>query len=267
MNIVFDIGGTNMRVASAEGTTLGEIKKVPTPQDPGEALRQFIALGKEVSGGSTIECIAGCSRGRVVDGIFLADKLLPQWAQTPLAQRISEGLGAPVEIVHDTGAIGLGEVHAGAGRGSSICAYVTISSGVGGDRIVDGHIDRSTYNPEIGRTLINGVQLEDLISGTAVEKKFGIHPKELDSLDERTKLADILAIGLHNTVLHWSPDTIVLGGSMIIGVNPIPRGRVEESLSKLVLKTYPTAPKVIMASLGDNGGLIGAAILAAHGIH
>lgn len=33
MKIVFDIGGTSMRVASA-GEKLGEVRKIPTPQTP-----------------------------------------------------------------------------------------------------------------------------------------------------------------------------------------------------------------------------------------
>jgi predicted NBD/HSP70 family sugar kinase len=262
MNILFDIGGTNMRVAAGRDSELGEIKKVPTPQGPKEAMATFVLLAKELSGGEKINRIVGSCRGRIVDGVLISDKLLSQWAGLRVADELQTALGAPVTIGHDTSYVGLGEVHRGAGRGSSICVYYTISSGVGSARIVDGEIDRGTYNPEAGRALINGEQLEDLVSGTAVQKKFGIHPKELASIDERNKLADILAVALSNMVLHWSPDTIVLGGSMIVGVNPIPLERIEKSLSELVLKTYPSSPVLKMAELGDNGGLVGAMLLA-----
>ena len=261
MNIVFDIGGTNMRVAAAHDGTLGEVKRVPTPRDPQDALNTFVNAALQLAVGEKIMAVAGGIRDRVVDGIFLKSKVLPQWENLLLVSELSKRLGAPVHIVHDTAAAGLGEAHAGAGRGSRICAYVTVSTGVGGDRIVDGVIDRSTYNPEIGRQLVNGFDLEDLVSGAAVEKKFGIHPKELDSIEERNKLADLLAIGLRNTVVHWSPDAIVLGGSMIVGVNPIPIERVRESLIKQLIM-YPHAPEIKMAELGDNGGLHGAMILA-----
>ena len=262
MNIVFDIGGTNMRVASAEGTALGDVQKIPTPQDPKEAVAEFVRLAQEAAQGKTIQAVVGSIRWVVVDGVFLpGDKALPMWGGTYLVGKLSAALGAPVSFAHDTALIGLGEVHAGAGQGSRICAYVTVSTGVGGDRIVDGSVDRSTYNPEIGNQIVNGEKLEDLVSGTAVKKKFGIEPKDLESIEERNKLADILALGLYNTVLHWSPDTIVLGGSMIIGVNPIPLARVESELAKR-LTMYPNVPAVKMAQLGDIGGLKGAAILA-----
>lgn len=262
MNIVFDIGGTSMRVALVSDVGIGEVKKISTPQDPAEGIKAFIELARELAGGERIEAIAGGIRGRVVDGVFLKDKILSKWEGVNLANEISKALDAPVQIVHDTALVGLGEAHYGAGRDSKICAYITVSTGVGGDRIVDGKIDRSTYNPEIGRQLIDGVELEDLVSGTAVEKKFGIHPKELDSLEERNKLADIFAIGLYNTILHWSPDAIVLGGSMIVGVNPIPLSRVQESLTKR-LTMYPEVPVIKMAELGDVGGLHGGRALLA----
>lgn len=262
MNIVFDIGGTNMRVAAVHGDALGEIKKIPTPQDPKEAITRFAALARELAGGEPITAVGGSIRGTIVDGVFQRDKRLPKWEGTRLADEIFDKLGAPVHIGHDTAVIGLGEVHKGAGRGSEICAYVTVSTGVGGDKIEHGKIDVSTFNPEIGRALVEGVELENLVSGEAVERKFGIPPRELESIDERNKLADILAEGLYNTVVHWSPDTIVLGGSMITGVNPIPIDRVRESLYKRLEGVYPTSPKIIMAELGDNGGLYGGMILA-----
>lgn len=260
--IVFDIGGTNMRVAAASENGLGEIRKIPTPKNPKEALEVFVAEAKELSKGERILAIAGGIRWIISNGVFLAgDKALPQWAGTRLSEELQSALGAPVSVVHDTAAVGLGEVHVGAGRGSNICAYITVSTGVGGDRIVDGNVDRATYNPEIGKQLVNGERLEDLVSGTAVQKKFGISPKDLDSLEERNKLAETLALGLYNTTLHWSPDTIVLGGSMIVGVNPIPILKVQDSLNAL-LTMYPKPPNVVMASLGDNGGLEGGRILA-----
>jgi glucokinase len=251
-----------MRLASATRDALGEIRKIPTPKDPKEAIETFVREAQSLANGEEIAAIAGGIRWVVSDGVFLpGDKALPEWGGLRLIEELQNSLHAPVSIVHDTGAVGLGEAHVGAGKGSRICAYVTVSTGVGGDRIVDGVIDRATYNPEIGKQLVNGIPWEDLISGTAVQKKFGISPKDLESVEERNALADILAIGLFNTSLHWSPDTIVLGGSMIVGVNPIPLDRTRDSLARL-LTLYPTPPAVVMAKLGDNGGLEGGRVLA-----
>jgi predicted NBD/HSP70 family sugar kinase len=255
--ILFDIGGTNTRVTLGRENSIGDVRKFKTPQNPEEAVAALLQASRELLGDSPLTGAAGGIRDRVINGIFLQSKMLPAWEGFPIEQKLSQALGVPVSLIHDTAAAGLGEVHVGAGKGSAICAYITVSTGVGGDRIVDGTLDRSTFNPEIGRQKIGSTDLEDLISGTAVRKKWGIEPRDLSDIAAREELADFLAQGLYNTTLHWSPDTIVLGGSMIVGVNPIPLERVVATLSSLITM-YPSAPQVRMATLGDNGGLWGA---------
>lgn len=250
-----------MRVAAANGAGLEEIHKIPTPPNPREGLSELSRLAHEAAQGRAIAAVVGGVPGIASGGILHWLPNLSHWNGLNLKAALEKELGARVRIEHDTAVIGLAEVHEGAGKGSRICAYVTVSTGVGGDRIIDGAIDRTTYGFEIGHQLVNGEELEALVSGTAVKKKFGIEPMDLDSLEEREKLADLLAIGLYNTTLHWSPDTIVLGGSMIVGKNPIPLARVESELTRR-LPMYPTVPAIKMAAMGDDGGLRGAALLA-----
>lgn len=251
MYIVCDIGGTNMRVASVANDALGEIKKLRTPKEPAEGIAQFVALARECAQGEKITAIAGCVAGSVSDEGAISDaRNLRAWEGKNIVQELSEALGAPVNIVNDAALAGLGEASAGGGRGAAKLAYITVSTGVGGGLIEGGKIVAAGGIADIK---IDGADLEDLVSGTAVSKKFGIPSKDLDSLEERNKLADTLAEGLRVVTERWSPDTIVLGGSMIVGVNPIPLSRVQESVSKLVAKP----PVIKMAELGDNGGLWG----------
>lgn len=258
MFIVTDIGGTNMRVASVKDDTLGDIQKVRTPKDQREGVATFATLARECAGGEKITAIAGCVAGSVSETGEISDaRNLRAWEGMNIVQEFSKVLDASVQIVNDAALVGLGEAHYGAGKGASVLAYVTVSTGVGGGLIRDGKIADASGNVGIQ---INGVDLEDLVSGTAVTKKFGIPSKDLDSIEERNKLADILAEGLRILVDRWSPDTIVLGGSMIVGVNPIPMERIQESLSKL-LGAHPNPPTVKMAELADSGGLWGAVAL------
>jgi predicted NBD/HSP70 family sugar kinase len=263
MNIVFDIGGTNMRVAGTRGTELTTIRKVPTPQDPQEGAATFASLAHEIAGGESIESITGCMAGSIDEAGVLSDaRNLHRWEGTNIIQAFSAPFSVPIRIVNDAALAGIGEGSVGAGQGAAILAYVTVSTGVGGARIVEGNIDAAGG---VGRIQVHGADLESFISGTAVRKKFGIEPKDLESLDERNKLADILAEGLCILIGQWTPDTIVLGGSMIVGTNPIPVERVLESLKK-TLDASHKLPIVKMAQLGDNGGLQGAAILAHRGL-
>lgn len=252
MYIVCDIGGTNMRVAAVVDEVLGEVKKVPTPKNPKEAIAQFVMLAHECAHEETIIAVAGCVAGMVSDeGVISDARNLREWEGMNIVKELSEALGIPVHIVNDAALAGLGEASAGAGKGARRLAYVTVSTGVGGGLIVDGKIAEAGG---IAGIKIGDTDLEDIVSGTAITKKFGIHPKDLESVDERNKLADTLAVGLRTVTEKWSPDTIVLGGSMIVGMNPIPLPRVQESLSKLLAKS----PAIKMAELADNGGLRGA---------
>ncbi len=254
MYIVTDIGGTNMRVATVLGDSLDTIKKIPTPKEPSEGITTFIALARECAGGEEITAVAGCVAGSVSDeGVISDARNLRAWEGTNIVREFSGALGVSVRVVNDAALAGLGEAYAGAGRGATALAYITVSTGVGGGWIRGGKIVAAGG---IAGIKINGVDLEDIVSGTAVTKKFGIHPKDLNSLEERNKLADTLAEGLGVVMERWPSDTIVLGGSMIVGVNPIPIPRVQESLSKLLSK-YPKPPVIKMAELGDNGGLRG----------
>ncbi len=252
MNIVFDIGGTNMRVASAVGDVLGEIRKVPTPPDPIEGIKVFTTLAHKIAGES-IEHAAGSIAADRIDenGVLHGARKLTLWNETPFIKDLSDALAAPVTAANDGIIVGLGELRKGGGRGFQSIAYITVSTGVGG-ALMTGEDDIGTA-PILGELTLGVGSLEDQISGTAITKKFGIHPKELDSLEERNKLADILAAGLSEIAAFWKPHAFVIGGSMIVGVNPIPLERVREKF---------TAVPVKMAELGDNGGLIGGAILA-----
>ena len=264
--IVFDIGGTNMRVARATDDSLEEISKVPTPQDPVEGMERFTALVSTVSGGKQIHAIAGCMPGEFEDGVIKDMPNIPLWVGLKPADVLTKAFSAPVTLVNDAGCVGLGEYRFGAGQGASIMMYMTVSTGVGGTRITDGVIDRSAIGFHPGKQILNGETLENQISGKAIQKKFGIHPKDLDSIDERKKLADLLSVGLFNSCMHWSPDTIVVGGSMIVGLNPIPLDRVREDFTRRI-QPFARVPKLVMATLKDDGGLQGARHLAMHMSH
>lgn len=256
-HVVFDIGGTNMRVAAASDDELGEIKKIPTPKNPEDGISQLARLARELGG--SFSAAGGDIAGRVSkEGILSDARNLRAWEGVNIVEEVSKALGAPVRVYNDAIVVGLGEAKVGAGKGFSRVTYITVSTGVGGALIKE---DRPADSPLLGDLNLRVGDLEAQISGTAIQKKFGIHPKDLDSLEERSKLADILARGLSEISEAWKPDVFVLGGSMIVGKNPIPLERVQESLNKM-LTMYPKPPALVMAQLGDNGGLEGGRVLA-----
>ena len=273
MIILFDIGGTKIRLSySRDGETIGDVRIVPRPEKFDDAMDLFIATAKEFAGGETIEAIAGgiagivdSERGVIVD----TPNISSDWIGKLLGDTLSKALGAPLYMANDAAIVGLGEAVVGSGKGNDIVAYITVSTGVGGARIVGGDIDEHALGFEPGHQIIDAdatvfpdmkqpYDLEDMVSGSGVEKRFQKKPYEIPQEDPLwDELAKYLAIGLHNINLQWSPNVFVLGGMMMIGDPKIPLASVEKEFRKLQ-DVMPTLPPLTLATLGDIGGLHGA---------
>lgn len=269
MYILFDIGGTKMRVVSADRKKfLGEPVVVSTPKDFNEGMDTLNNIISKLSNGAPIEAIVGGIAGPLnQDKSGLVESVnLSGWKGRNIKDVLTEVFHAPVSIENDSALVGLGEANYGAGRDKSIVAYITISTGVGGVRIVDGNIDKNAQGFEPGHQIIDpdnslcpsceGNDLESYISGTAVEKRFGKKPFEIYDDAIWDELAKFLAYGLNNTIMHWSPDIIILGGSMMKEVG-IPIPAVQKHLTD-IMKIFPHIPEIKKADLGDFGGLYGA---------
>ena len=261
--IAFDIGGTNIRVARVSLDGIGEVRKVPTSQEPNKGVVKLAELARDIAGREPIEVAAGGLPGIVVNGVIKDAPNLPQWAGLAFEKEFSTALGgASVAVRNDSDMAALGEAVYGAGKGKRVVAYMGIGTGVGGGRIVDGQIDTGAYGLEPGHQIIDVKELKDLeyfVSGRAFEKRFGVHPKDAPR-EAYSEMTPILAAGLYNTMLHWSPDVLVLGGSMVVGVNGY---RIEEVVSALkkIPGKLPFMPELRMAELKDAAGLHGARAL------
>ena len=174
---------------------------------------------------------------------------------------------APVFLENDAALTGLGEVWYGAAKGKKIAVFITVSTGVGGSRIVNGKIDANFFGFEPGHQILDigacsgkickDSYLLNRISGSAIKKRFNKKPEEISSKKIKDDLSRWLAIGLNNAIVFWSPEIIVLGGSIM---NIIPLDKVRGHLRK-ILKIFPAPPPIKKAALGDLGGLYGALIL------
>lgn len=274
MYALFDIGGTKTRVAiSRDLRSFEEPIKFDTPERFSDGITAIQNAIRSLAGSRRLLGAAGGIRGplnhektRIMSEIKLLD-----WVGRPIVDTLGGSLGVPVYLENDTAIVALGEVHFGAGRGYDIVAYHTVSTGVGGARIVHGKIDvtHTGFEPghqvlDIDRSVLGPLiphTLENLVSGTALQKRRGVKPYEIAQTDPVwAELAKYLAVGLKNTILYWSPDIIVLGGSMVIGD---PRIFLEDIVreTKAVLGTGLECPPIVDATLEDEGGLYGAMAL------
>lgn len=269
--VLFDIGGTKTRVAVSEDLqTLGKHESFKTPVSHREGVAKLLATAKKLASSKEIQAFAGGIRGPLNEektGID-NDNILTKWIGKSVVGEIKKTYDVPVFLENDAAIAGVGEAVFGAGQGADIVAYHTISTGVGGAKIEEGDIDDATIGFEPGHQIIDVDRtilgedmqptLENVISGTAVKNRFGVEPYEIPQSDVLwDELAEYLAQGLCNTIMYWSPEVIVLGGSMILGdpkieLDPIRKYTVE------ALDGFEAAPFITLAKLGDEAGLYGA---------
>ncbi len=266
--VVFDIGGTKTRIGFSEDlVSLDKVEKINTPTKFNDGMKNIISLidanTKEVSG------IAGGIRGRLNEEKTGMEKdgVLKKWAGFSIVDALKKKYKCEVFLENDAAIAGVGEAVFGAGKDMEIVAYLTVSTGVGGAKIEDGEIDDASHGFEPGKQILDidrtvlgdelEPTLENLVSGTAVADRFSCKAYEIPQEDiVWNELADYLAQGLRNTILYWSPDVIVLGGSMILGdprieIDPIRKYTVES------LDGFVESPFITKAKLGDEAGLWG----------
>lgn len=256
-----------MRFAvSNDGKTFGEPRVVRTPVDNfEEGMRQFGEIARELAGGEKIMAVAGGVAGTLdkEHAVLLCAPNMSGWVEKQLKKRLEEIFRVPVYLENDAALAGLGEASMGAARGYKIAAYITVSTGVGGVRIVDGAIDRNASGFEIGHQIINYdgdvKTLEEYVSGSALLRRFGKKSEEIMDPEIWEEMAQLLTYGLGNTIFHWSPEVVVLGGPLIIQ-SPFPFESFKQHLTESVFAVLSSVPEIKKAELGDQSGLYGALV-------
>ncbi len=271
MFIVFDIGGTNTRIASSvDGTTVSEPVIYPTPKTFEEGIVRFVEVVHNLANGTAITAVAGGIAGPMdtKKSMLRTAPNIPDWNNKPLKQELETRLQAKVFLENDTAMWGLGEALHGAGKGKVIVVYITVSTGVGGCRIVNGKIDVNAYGFEPGHMIINPEgpvcgcggkgHLEAYTGGLAMERRLGKKAEHIHESAIWEKEAKYLAIGMLNISVMWSPHIIILGGSMMKSVI---KERIEYHMNALNT-VLPIVPTLAVSTLKDRGGLIGSLVYA-----
>ena len=235
-------------------------------------------------------------------GVIYAAPNLPGWEHIPLRDRFAQATGLPVTLDNDANAATFGEFVAGAGRGTRNMVMLTLGTGIGGGIILDGRLVRGTFDnaAEIGHTIaVPGGRacpcgqrgcLERYASANAVAERF------VEALDggERSSLgaaatggrkissADVaraaregdalatriwdemclhLAVACVNIQHMVNPETVVLGGGLI-GAGEQLLIPVREHFRREVWPVPQDYPRIELATLGNDAGVIGSAALA-----
>lgn len=263
MYLLFDIGGTKTRLALATSKKkIDKVKIFATPENFEAGINLITDKSLSLTNGKKIKAIYGGLPGpldRKKTKLVNAPNL-PKWVNKLFKDKLSQKLKAPINLENDAVLAGLGEANYGAGQGYKIVAYLTISTGVGGARIVKGKVDDNNFGFEPGHQIINfsapkGSQtLENNISGSYLANKYKKPAYKIKDYKILQKQAKLLAYGLNNITVLWSPEVIILGGSLMksIKLNLVKR------YLKQTIDIFPLIPDIKKSKYQDLSGLYGA---------
>jgi glucokinase len=263
--LAFDLGGTELRAAmvGSAGDMLSFLT-VPTraTEGPDAVIQQMQELATEILRQTPDLTPIGVGIGAPgpldpITGVVIAPPTLSGWSDVPLLEILQQRLELPVKLENDANAAALGEWRYGAGRGTASMVFVTVSTGIGGGVIADGHIlhGRRGLAAEIGHMTITSEGercfcgaigcFEAVASGTALGRRATAATRPFDGsmLRALSANADVsgrhvvdaarradpqalellvvegrwLGIGVTNLLHLYSPDIIVMGGGISHG--------------------------------------------------
>jgi len=304
--IGLDLGGTQVRAALInEAGKIYARAAAPTAAKAGPAVvaDQLRQVAAEVALGVASDRIIGvgvCAPGPIdtVRGVALSIPTLAGFVDVPFRQMIEDRIGLPVWLENDGLAAALGEWRFGAGREVDNLVYVTVSTGIGGGVVSDGHLlhGRKGLTAHIGHMTIvrdgepcpcgNRGCWEAYASGPAftararvraagdASTKLGAEGAPIDAravfqaasagdalaLALVAEQADYLGVGIASLLHLYSPEIVVIGGGVANGFDQLRPGLLAR-ISVAAMPAFRDTP-VVRAALGDNSGLVGAATLA-----
>ncbi|MFW2501077.1 ROK family protein [Clostridium diolis] len=288
--IGIDIGGTNLRAAviSKEGDIV-QIFKVENEVQKGAAynLNKLVNQIKGQWSSYEIEKVGVGAPGPLdlKVGKLLNPVNLKGWENFNIKEYLSEKLGLSVQVNNDANVAGLAESLVGSAKECESVFYITVSTGVGGALIIDKKIINGAHSQtaEIYNMIINEDKyshagtnkggLEGQCSGVNIARiaseAYGktLSTKEVFDLyksnDEKAvqvieKWINNISIGIANVIAVVDPETVVIGGAVLIYNTYLLPKIIECTKTKV---SDPSIVDIRIAQIGDNAGLIGAAML------
>jgi polyphosphate glucokinase len=241
-----DVGGSGIKAAVVDtesGRFRSDRLRVPTPQPAtpdaiSASIGRLIKRLAKATGISDAAPVGIGLPGVAQGGVLLtAANIDPAWVDYPVAKALKR----TVSIVNDADAAGIAEMRFGQGAGKrGVVIFLTLGTGVGSGVFVDGVL---VPNTEFGQMEIRGRPAERR-SASAARVRRGLSWKAwAQDLDEHLQRIEDLM---------W-PTLFILGGG------------VSKNGDKFIPRLERRTP-IVAASLRNDAGIIGAAIVAAEGL-
>jgi glucokinase len=292
-----DIGGTKIAVGMVDdnGRVISRTQAPTDPDNYSSGLDAITNMLRETAqkAGVGITGIGIGSTGPVdpIRGEFGDVDFLSGWRGKSPVKDLQQIFNVSVALENDADAAALAEAGWGAGRNRSRLIYVTVGTGIGGGFVFDGKLYRGVdgAHPEIGHQVVDatGPQCscglrgcwEALAAGPAMVMwieshapanypyREGITAQRICELAQKGDAialkaveheAFYLGIGLANLINLFTPDAIVLSGSVMKSA-ALFMNCIHEVIRSGCRFVPAEKAELTLASLGEDTNLIGAA--------
>jgi len=292
-----DIGGTKIAVGVVDngGKVLARAQTPTDGQNYAHGLEAIARMLQEASAkvGKAVTGIGIGATGPVdpIRGEFGDVDFLPGWRGKNLVRDLEQNFPVRVAMENDGDAAALAEAGWGAGRNRTRLIYVTVGTGIGGGIVLDGKLYRGVdgAHPELGHQVLDSSGpdcscgfrgcWESLAAGPAMVTWLErhaptgyLHRQDITArrICELAEQGDELAqqavehegyylgLGIANLISMYTPDAIVLSGSVMKSA-PLFMDRIREVIRSGCRFVPAEKTELTLASLGDDTNLIGAA--------
>ncbi len=241
-----DIGGSGIKGAIVDvrsGELITERHRIPTPQPAtpasiGSTLRELVRF-------FNWDRPIGCTFPAIIDRGYArsAANVHESCMDANLGRIFSDATGCDLVVLNDADAAGIAEYKFGAAHGhAGLVVLLTLGTGIGSAVLVDGKL---LANTEFGHLEFRGGLAEHFASNRA---------REEEDLDW-PKFAERVSAFLAYVGQTLNPDLFILGG-----------GVSKKSEAPFWMPLLSSETPVVAAELGNEAGIVGAAVAASHGV-
>src|ERR1700677_5009577 len=190
-----DIGGTNVRLALADGAgqLISRWSASTVGASDAHAVVRMMRQGVDQLLRDTrlpIESVSAIAAGapgitNVDSGVVIATSYLMGWRDVPLRQMLESEFGVPAFVDNDVNLAAIGELRAGLAQGATDFVFLAIGTGVGAGIVLKGEVHHGSIwtAGEIGYMLVPGISdapvkrgepgaLESLVGGEGIRQQW-----------------------------------------------------------------------------------------------
>jgi len=276
--LALDIGASKIdgAVVAANGTILIR-ERLIVSELGNDLLTPIVAMLQRLQNSHDVSYLGvGCAGPMTRGGETVSPLNITQWRDFPLRSELEDKTGFKTSVEGDARALALAEGEYGAAKNDASYISMVVSTGIGGGIVIDGklldgetgnsgHVGHINVVPD-GNLCSCGARgcLEAEASGWAIEAMTGKPPRDASS-QTRTRTAELVGRGIGSLCSVLDVSNCYVAGSVALGFGDEFFSAATKAARSVARLQYSDHLKIERSGLGDDGPLLGAALVGKRG--